>query len=247
MKTFYYSFILFIYALTVNAQTAEDIIGEWQYYSLTVQPGTKAGAQEAATSIMSTMGLKLNNDKTYTFSLMGMTENGKWDIKNKAIEFVSNQASGSGYNFPILSVEKNLLTLDKDQFKVTLSRVGSDVPPPPVVKPEKIYTTATVPQLTKKWYLKQRPAPANLTEAQMEAFAESLSGSYIEFKTNGKCTLQLGDKKETGQWNVNDKNNGVAVTLKNLPKELFFTKVTPTDLVVNEADNDDVWIFSTTE
>lgn len=245
MKTLYYFFLISIFAFSANAQTADDIIGEWQYYTLKVDPGTKAGAQEAATAVMSTMVFKFNSDKTYTFSLMGMTENGKWDVKDKTLEFESNE--GSAYDFPILDVEKNLLTLDKDKFSVTLSRVGANVPPPPVVKPEKTYATATAPQLVKKWYLKQRPAPANLTEAQMEAIAETLSGSYIEFKANGKCTLQLGDKKETGQWNINNKANGITVTLKNLPKELYFTKVTTTDLIVNEVDNDDEWIFSTIE
>jgi hypothetical protein len=74
-----------------------------------------------------------------------------------------------------------------------------------------------------------------------------LSGSYIELKLNSKCVLQLGDKKENGQWNLNDKKNGITSTFKNLPKELYIIRVTATDLVLAETSNDDEWIFSTIE
>lgn len=228
------------------AQTSEEIVGDWQFYTLKSDADTPTEKLDRAAALMNTMVLKLNTDKTYSMAFMGLSETGKWELKDKMIKFTTND--GKSYGYDILAFEKNLLTLDQKKFAIVLSRVGAKVPPPhSEPKPKKKYVTAYTPQLTKKWYLKSCPAPENFTDAQKDAYAEMLSGSYIEFKTNGKCTLQLGDKKEAGQWNLNLDKNGITTTLKNIPIVMYFIKINATDLVITEADSHDDWIFSVVE
>lgn len=230
---------------SANSQTVQDIIGEWQFYTIKIEPEKITEKTQAGVELMSSMKLKFNADKTAVLGVMGMTEQARWELNGKNIEYKDIQSKDHIYT--IVGFEKNFLTLEKNNKTFVFSRAGADVPPAPVLKPLKKYAIATTPQLAKKWYLKQRPAPANLTEAQKEAFAEMLSGSYIELKPNGKCVLQLGDKKENAQWNINDKKNGITFTFKNFPKELYIIKATTTDLVLVEANSDDEWVFSTVE
>jgi|GEM_PF-3237841 len=245
MKTLLLS--LFIgFTILCNAQTEQEIAGDWQFYTVKSDTDIPTEKLDRAAALMNTMVLKLNTDKTYAMAFMGLSETGKWELKEKKIEFTTSDNKSYGYD--ILAFEKNLLTLDQKKFAIVLSRVGAKVPPPhSEPKPKKIYVTAYTPQLTKKWYLKSCPAPENFTDTQKDAFGEMLSGSYIEFKTNGKCTLQLGDKKETGQWNLNPDKNGITTTLKNIPTAMYFIKINATDLVITEADSYDDWIFSVVE
>lgn len=245
MKKLLLHVIVGLFSFIATAQTTADLTGSWQFYTIKTKRGTTKSQYDGAVSIMGTMSLQLNADKTSITSLMGMKEQGQWEVKNNTLVFTSPTDKTS--SFKITAYEKNIVTLDKDKFEILLSRVGADVPPPPSFKEERVYATANAAQLTKKWYLKQRPAPENLTEKQKEAFGEMLSGSYVELKANGKCTLQLGDKKETGQWNLNEKKNGITTTLKNMPKEAYFIKATTTELIVTEADSADEWIFSSVE
>lgn len=245
MKTFIYSFFTCLCMLTANSQTVQDIIGEWQFYTIKIDPEKITEKTQSGVELMSSMKLKFNTDKTAVLGVMGMTEQARWELNGKNIEYKDIQ--GKDHIYTIVGFEKNFLTLEKNNKTLVFSRVGADVPPAPVLKPQRKYAIATTPQLAKKWYLKQRPAPANLTEAQKEAFAEMLSGSYIELKPNGKCVLQLGNKKENAQWNINDKKNGIMSTFKNFPKELYILKATTTDLVLVEANSDDEWVFSTVE
>ncbi len=236
---------LLLFPFISISQTTEDLTGSWKFYTIKTQPGTTRSQYDGASSILGSMVMQLNVDKTYAITAMGISEEGQWELKNKEILF--NTSAGKSYTFVITAFEKNLVTIDKSKFGVVLSRAGADVPPPPPFKEEKLYATATTAQLTKKWYLKQRPAPTNLTEKQKEAFGEMLSGSYVELKANGTCTLLLGDKKESGQWSLNEKKNGITTTLKNMPKETYFIKATTTELIITEADSADEWIFSTIE
>ena len=237
----------FIGFVTISiAQTPGEIVGDWQFYTVKSDADTPTEKLDRAAALINSMVLKLNADKTYSMAFMGLSENGKWELKEKKIEFTTSDEKSYGYD--ILSFEKNLLTLDQKKFAIVLSRVGAKVPPPhSEPKSKKTYVTACTPQLTKKWFLKSCPAPENFTDAQKDAYAEMLSGSYIEFKTNGKCTLQLGDKKETGQWNLNPDKNGITTTLKNLPTAMYLIKINATDLVITEADSYDDWIFSAVE
>ena len=236
---------LLLCSLTANSQTTEEIIGNWQFYTIRTQPGTTLSQYNGATSIMGSMTMQLNADKSYIMSLMGMNEKGQWELKGKEIVF--HTSDGKSYSFPIVAYDTNLMTLDKQKLAIVVSREGANVPPPPPFKEEKIYTKVTAAQLSKKWYLKQRPVPANMTDKQKEAFGEMLSGSYAELKVNGKCTMQLGDKTENGQWQLNQNSNGIITTLKNLPKEINFTKVTASDLVAEDPVTGDEWVFSTIE
>lgn len=244
MKTLLLSFLVCI-TLSATAQTTDDLIGNWQFYTIKTPPGTTKSQFDGATSIMGSMKMQLNADKSYTINMMGMTEKGRWELKDKEIFLVVS--TGKSYSFTITAFEKNLLTIDKEKFAIVLSKVGTDLPPPPAFKEEKIYTKANMSQLSKKWFLKQCPAPANMTDKQKEAFGEMLSGSYIELKANGKCTMQLGNKTENGQWQLNKNSNGITTTLKNLPKEINFTKVTASDLVAEEAAKGEEWVFSNSE
>lgn len=245
MKTFLYSFFTFLCMFSANSQTVQDIIGEWQFYTIKIDPEKITEKTQAGIELMNSMKLQFNADKATVLSVMGMTEQARWELNGKNIEYKDIQ--GKDHIYTIVDFEKNFLTLEKNNKTLVFSRVGADVPPAPVLKPQKKYVIGTTLMLAKKWYLKQRPAPANLTEAQKEAFAEMLSGSYIELKPNGKCILQLGDKKENAQWNLNDIKNGITSTFKNLPKEFYIVRVTATDLVLSEANSDEEWIFSTVE
>jgi hypothetical protein len=246
MKTLLLSLLLYITAFTAIAQSVKDVVGNWEFYTVKADENTSAEKMEKAAGLMSSMTLNLNEDKTYTMAFMGLNETGKWEVKDKKIEFTTD--AGKSYSFDILAVEKNLLTLDQKKFAIVLSRAGAKVPPPHFEpKPKKTYVTAYTPQLTKKWHLKSCPAPQNLTTAEKEAFGEMLAGSYLELKTNGKCTLQFGDKKQNGQWQLNADKNGITTTLTNIPATLYFIKVTSTDLVITEADSYDDWYFSIVE
>lgn len=245
MKTVLYLFFVSLCTLSASSQTMQDIVGEWQFYTIKIDPEKITDKTQSGVELMSSMKLKFNADKTAVLSVIGMTEQARWELNGKNIEYKDIQ--GKDHIYTIAGFEKNFLTLEKNNKTLVFSRVGADVPPAPILKPQKKYAIATASQLAKKWYLKQRPAPANLTDVQKEAFAEMLSGSYIELKLNDKCALQLGDKKEKGQWNLNDKKNGITSTFKNLPKELYIVRVNATDLVLTEARNDDEWIFSAIE
>jgi hypothetical protein len=244
MRIFILSILMCLSAAGM-AQTAQELTGNWQFYTIKTRPGTKKSQYDGATSIMGSMMMQLNADKSYTINMMGMTEKGQWEVKNKEIVFTVG--TGKSYAFTIIAFEKNLLTIDQEKFTTVLSRVGADVPPPPSFKEEKIYAKVTSAQVSKKWYLKQCPAPANMTDKQKEAFGEMLSGSYVELKANGKCTMQLGDKTENGQWQLNQNSNGITTTLKNLPKEINFTKLTASDLVAEDPAKGEEWVFSTIE
>lgn len=244
MKTLLLSFLVCI-TLSATAQTTDDLIGKWQFYTIKTPPGTTKSQFDGATSIMGSMKMQLNADKSYTIKMVGMTEKGRWELQDKEIFLVVS--TGKSYSFSIKAFEKNLLTIDQQKFTTVLSRVGANVPPPPAFKEEKIYTKANMAQLSKKWFLKQCPAPANMTDKQKEAFGEMLSGSYMELQPNGKCTMQLGEKKENAQWQLNQAGNGIVTTFKNMPKEINFTKVTVSDLVGDDAITGEEWVFSTIE
>ncbi|MHA3787804.1 hypothetical protein ACX0HA_06285 [Flavobacterium hauense] len=244
MKNLLLTFLL-IYSFTASSQTTEEIIGNWQFYTIRTQPGTTLSQYNGATSIMGSMTMQLNADKSYIMSLMGMNEKGQWELKGKEIVF--HTSDGKSYSFPIVAYETNLMTLDKQKLAIVVSREGANVPPPPAFKEEKSYTKVTAAQVSKKWYLKQFPSPANMTEKQKEAFGEKMSGSYVEFKTNGKYSLQVGDKKENGTWSLNPKNDGIITGSKNMPKEAFVKSITATELVVIDSETDEEWIYSTIE
>ena len=236
---------LLLCSLTANSQTTEEIIGNWQFYTIKTQPGTTLSQYNGATSIMGSMTMQLNADKSYIMSLMGMTEKGQWELKGKEIVF--NTSDGKSYSFPIAEYETNLMTLDKEKLAIVVSREGANIPPPPVFKEMPVLVKVTTAQVSKKWYLKQFPAPAGMTEKQKEAFGERMAGSYVEFKTNGKYSLQVGDKKENGTWSLNPKSDGIITGSKNIPKEAFVKSITATELVVIDSETDEEWMYSTAE
>ncbi|MCO6149533.1 hypothetical protein [Flavobacterium sp. NRK1] len=250
MRKTYYSLIICFYINVFFAQTVQDVIGDWEFYSLEVKE-SEAKPQEAKaklTPLMNSMKIKLNSDKSYESSLLGITETGRWDIKDKNIEFITND--GKMYGYPITAYEKNKLTLDHTKIYLILSRVGAGLPSAQMAATpheKSNYQVITPNIITKKWFLKQRPAPANLTEKQKEDFGEMLSGSYIEFSPNNKCILQLGSKKENGQWTLNNTKTGVKTTFKNIPAQWMFIKVSASDLIIEDASSHEQWVFSSIE
>ncbi|MDV6166921.1 hypothetical protein R1T16_00685 [Flavobacterium sp. DG1-102-2] len=253
MKNLLLSLFIGLYTFTISAQSVSDVTGDWKFYTIIVPDGVSNGKKEAASTMMSSMTMLLKADKTYSITLINITETGKWTVKNKRLEFTTGD--NKSYGYPITSFEKNLITLNfEDKFSLVLARIGANVPPPPVTSaaetlqlPKKTYVKATTAQLSKKWYLKQCPAPANMTEKQKEDFGEMLAGSYLELKANGKGTFQLGDKKENGQWQLNAEKDGLTSSFNNLPKELNFTKITAIDLIADDKATGEAWIFSIVE
>lgn len=245
MKKLVLELTLLLCSLIAGAQTTQDLIGDWKFYTIKTPPDTKKSQYDGATSIMGSIAIHLNADKSYSINFMGMTEKGQWELKDKEIAFTTSD--GKNYSFTLTAYEKNLITIDKQKFTVVLSRVGADVPPPPAFKEVPVLVKVTTAQVAKKWYLKQFPAPANMTEKQKEAFGEKMAGSYVEFKPNGKYSLFTGSTTETGKWSFNPESNGIIAGGKNMPRTCLIKKISATELTVIDSETDEEWMYSTIE
>lgn len=237
--------ILLFCGLNATAQSVANLTGEWEYYNLEVPADAKPGMKEKLLPFFGSMYCKLNADNTYVFSMLGITETGKWSIRDKKLELTKDE--GRTYNYPIENFENNLLRLKREDATIVLSRVGATVPPPASAKAVKNYAKANKTQVSKKWFMKQRPAPVNMTEVQKEAFAEALSGSYIDLKPNGKYTLETGSKKENGNWSLSDEGTAIITGSKNMPAKAFIKSVSGTELVIADSETDEEWVYSTVE
>jgi hypothetical protein len=247
MKKLVLQLTLLLCSLIAGAQTTQDLIGGWKFYTIKTPPGTTKSQYDGATSIMGSIAIHLNADKSYAINLMGMTEKGRWELKDKEIAFTTSD--GKNYSFTVTSYEKNLITIDKQKFTVVLSRVGADVPPPPAFREVPVLAKVTTAQVAKKWYLKEFPAPPNMTEKQKEEYGERMSGSFVEFKANGQYTSQIGTKKTSGKWHLNPENNGI-LTLpagSNVEILTLIKSVNPTELISVDKETFEEWMYSTIE
>lgn len=229
--------------LTATAQTVADLTGEWEYYNLEVPADAKPGMKEKLQPFFGSMHAKLNADATYTFSMLGISETGKWEIKDKKLELTKDE--GKTYNYLIAGFEKNIIKLNRDGATIVLSRVGAVVPPPP--SETNNYVKISTAQIAKKWFLKQRPAPANMTEKQKDEFGEMLSGSFVEFKQNGNYSLQTGYTKQSGKWSFTPDSTGIITGSKDMPRQAFVKSISATGLIIVDSETDEEWIYSTVE
>ncbi len=238
--------VLFFYFIG-SSQTPQDLVGDWQFYTIKTLPDTKQSQYDAAVSVMGGMALHLNADKSYSIRLLGMTEEGHWELKD--MEIALSTSAGKNYSFTLTAVEKNLITIDKQKFKVVLSRTGADVPPPPVFRERPVFPKITAAQVAKKWYLKQFPAPANMTEKQKEDYGEKMSGSFVEFKANGKYTSQIGTKITNGKWHLNPEQDGILTLPAGSNVEILnlIKSVTSTELISLDKETYEEWLYSTIE
>jgi hypothetical protein len=120
---------LLFYSLIASSQTESDIIGSWQFYTLKKPTSDRTELYKAAMTLLGTMELQLNPDKTYIKSFRGTPETGQWELRGKEIFFTPPTGKNSSYT--IAALENNLLTVNMNTISVMLSKVGADVPPPP--------------------------------------------------------------------------------------------------------------------
>lgn len=123
---------LLFYSLIASSQTESDIIGSWQFYTLKKPTSDRTELYKAAMTLLGTMELQLNPDKTYIKSFRGTPETGQWELRGKEIFFTPPTGKNSSYT--IAALENNLLTVNMNTISVMLSKVGADVPPPPSSK-----------------------------------------------------------------------------------------------------------------
>jgi hypothetical protein len=238
--------LLFLFIIAKNfAQTDKDIIGEWQFYDFGEDANIDEAKRATGAGLFSSMQFNFNADKTYTASILSITEQGTWKLNGQVVEFTTQ--AGNKYHYNVLKFEKNILTLDFKGKPIQLGRKGVTLPPPGPKAKIAVYVRTSKAQLCKKWYLKQKTAPENMTPQQMEAFGEMLSGSYIEFKNNGGYISQIGDTKENGKWRFDEGDTAVITQKGSEAKYWHILKVTATDLVLVYGDTNEEWTFSTFE
>lgn len=118
---------LLFYSLIASSQTESDIIGSWQFHTLKKPTSDRTELYKAAMTLLGTMELQLNPDKTYIKTFRGKPETGQWELRGKEIFFTP--PTGKNTSYVIAALENNLLTVNMNTISVMLSKVGANVPP----------------------------------------------------------------------------------------------------------------------
>ena len=122
--------LLFISTITF-AQTANDIIGEWQFIALKPEEGMSESKKAAAEGLLKGSGYTFNEDNTYIGGgALGLTEKGNWKLNGKTVDFTTDL--DKKYFIEILEVSKDLLTVQLKSLKLIFARAGSEAAKDPV-------------------------------------------------------------------------------------------------------------------
>ncbi|KGO94895.1 lipocalin family protein [Flavobacterium subsaxonicum] len=246
MKNLLSILILFYFTSTAYSQTANDIVGNWQFSAIAESAKLDDSKKATVSSLLQGLTFNFTSDNKFTASILGIAENGTWLLKGKSIELQNDK--GSGYTIEILDYKKDLITLKLKSMQFVMARAGSQAALPVAPTNKAVgYVSATKAQVSKKWFLTSKTAPDNLTQKQKDALGELLSGSYTQLKVNGTYTVEISGITETGTWKLAE-NNTAIITRKGTDSKLWhIVKIAPTQLVLVLGNTDEEWTFSTEE
>ena len=246
MKKILPALLLFFISAATFAQTASDIIGEWQFIAIKTDEGVTATKKSAAESFLNGMAYNFNTDNTYTGTALGMAEKGNWKLNGKIVDLTTDM--DKKYFIEILDFSKDMLTIQLKSMKLIFARAGSEAAKDPATAIRKAsYVTATKTQLSQKWYLTGKSAPENLSQTQKEALAEQLAGSYLNLNANGKYISDSSGKIENGSWSLTPDNKALITKKGSANKLWHIVKITPTDLTLDLDGTNEEWTFTNQE
>ncbi len=243
-------FILFIsFLISTNAysQKADSIIGKWKYQEVYKKDGLDSLSISMFKEMFGDVSFYFKKNMHYKLFMMGSIEEGTWEynpLKNKII-LASNK--GNGTSLKILNLTNNTLAISIGEPNFILRRTPATAEDEIEEPIKKIATvSATLAQLSKKWYFKKREVP-NKTEAQIKVMSDLAKGSFYFFKPSYEYDAQVFKLTESGKWFFGAENKSIIIGDADKTKVWNIKSISSTELILVKGNSEDVWIFSTTK
>lgn len=241
-------------AIAANAQQAEMLVGEWKFQDIRAQAdldstSTKQDSAivDAALSFFESLRLFFGEDGRYAMSTMFNQDEGEWALNAQTIVLTSDK--GEIVNIQIIKLSEDRLDFIMDRGpELVMSKVGtSPKTRTKGVRNKLSTTTASVEQLSKKWFIKSITSPDE-TEEQVEIINELVAGSYILLSKDGTYEARALGVTSKGTWKLGEDRATIITQIEDEGKRLWsIHSISQHDLVLLRGTSEERWIMSSEE
>lgn len=242
--------LFIITSLSAFSQNAESFAAKWVFDDINEKEKLDSVGIGMMMMFFSESTLYLGEDGNFKGQIMGNADEGTWDYEKGKI-ILNSEKKGMADEMPAQIIEGDKLLIDFGKAGIIFKK--GEISEEDLQKSEvKEFETvaASLEQVSKRWYMVKRvdvePDP-NVSDEIRELAQQILGGSSIEFKSNGKYQVRVGNMDEKGKWEFSEDKNAIVTKKDGNKKTWKVLSVSETELVLLNMSVNEIWTYSDKE
>lgn len=170
---------LLLFAFILNAQTRNDLYGEWNFGSVADEMATDNSKKARVAGVLEGYTYVFYPDNYYEAKMLNVAEKGTWKLSGNSITTITSEGK-PGLTLIILSLEGNKMKMNSNGLVVNMIKTK----------------TITIPQsLIQKWTF-----AGTRVDPDDDELRPAPKDNFLDLKADGTYEAAVGQIKETGNW-----------------------------------------------
>lgn len=248
---YFYCLLLIGFSISINAQNAELLPGNWELHKLAENKNLSAKDNEMMSQFFAGSKFRFTKDGDFVIELMGIKSTGSYiiDESGNAIEMTLSNGKKDKMDIVELTNENLTVALSQGKGKMIMKRAGGSA----VSEATYSYEKATKSEISKKWYLQNRTSavdgkirrsiPKSEQTDQYKALKEIMHTITFEITEKGVFKTGGPEGVQKGKWKFGKKTDTIIVTNSGSKTTWKIHKISKDELILNQANTDDFYFF----
>ena len=239
--------MLFIGSIfTLSGQGTNSIYGKWIFHDATEEEKSKLDSAGVAmlSEFFGDMYLELNKNGSFEFNYRNNLNEGTWDWDNghENIELVSKDGEVLLVNVANLNEKTVVFSMSEGEFVMMKDTAAVEKSEPVPLKPVRV--SATIEQVTKKWYLKSRTGGYK-SRYRQEVDQVLSKGLYMKLRPNGKFQAEVLIVEDRAKWHFGADNKSIIISSESGSKIWYILAISENEMKLQRGNSNEIWAFST--